>query len=290
MIKETTVSTGTGHGRRPRSRSSELLLRGRGARRSVAPVLRGRPRLAGRGHARRVRRRAVCRGGRRLRRAGAARGVLRVSGSAPAGRHRAGARGTQRRRLRPAGAAPVHRAADRRVSPRRAAWDPMQEDAGQRRRPAAAGPAGRQRPQAVFRDAGRHAGRPVAVGARAARPEAAAAHRRRVHLRGRAGRDVRGRDHRHDLQPQPAGGGHPGRVRVPLTPRRAAAARVPAAAPRRRRGEHRARRAGDGAGARHQALSPGAGRLPADRPRGRSAGGQRRSGAAAARSSTTSRS
>ena len=72
-------------------------------------------------------------------------------------------------------------------------------DAGGRasgRRPAAAGHAGRQRAQAVLRDARRHAGGPVAVGARATRPEAAAALRRRLRLRSRAGRHLRGRGHR----------------------------------------------------------------------------------------------
>ena len=172
-----------------------------------------------------------------------------------------------------------------------AAWDPLQEDAAPCRptccrrtcRPATA--TSRTSRALVVTPS-----RPVAVGARAARPEAAAAARRRVRLRGRPGRDLRGRGHRHDLQSQPAGGGHPGRVRVPLTPRRAGAARVPAAAPARRRGKHRAGRAGDGAGARHQALSARARRLPADRSRGRGAGRAatkpRRCGA----SSTTSRS
>ena len=129
------------------------------------------------------------RGDRVVRRAGAARSVLRLSGSAAAGRDRTGAGGTQCRRLRPAGAARLHGAADRHLPPRsRRPGIRCRKTAPARSRPAAAGHAGRQRPQAVFRDAGRHAGGPVAVGARAARPEAAAARRRRVRLRGRAGR------------------------------------------------------------------------------------------------------
>ena len=216
-----------------RHRSRRLLLGGRGAHRSMAPALRGRPRLAGRGRARQ-----------------AEDALFARDASACSARWRRSRRSSPipgPRLLAPIEQALAERNAGvcvrlvQHVSTAlltgsyrhdAAAWDPLQEDAAARRRAAAAGPAGRQRPQAVLRDARRHAGRPVAVGARAARPEAAAAHRRRVHVRGRAGRHVRGRGHRHDLQPQPAGGGHPRRLRIPLTSRRAGAARVPAAASR----------------------------------------------------------
>ena len=263
----------TGHADR------RFLFSGRGAHRSMAPALGGRSCVAG-GDAG-FERQAVRRGGRAVCRGDAARSVLCLPGIAADGRDRTGAGRSQPGRRGAAGAAHFISPAERRLSARR---DRLGSAAGGGRaacrRCAAAGPAGRQRPQAVLRDAGGDAGGSVAVGARTPRPEAAAAGGGSVCLRDRAGRHLRGRGARRDLQPQSAGGGHSRRLRVPVAARRAGAARVPAAAPEWRGRLHRAGRAGDDAGARRQTVPPRARHLPAHRSRGRRAGRQRRGCAA----------
>ena len=192
MITETTVSA-TPAAPAPRARV-RLLLRGRGARRSVASVLCGRPRpgrprrRAAPPRMRSSRRRSPCSASwRRSRPIFAYPGTRLLSAIEQALAERnAGVCVRLVQHLSTALLTGAYRydlvglgsAAGRR---------------GQQRGAAAAGHAGRQRPQTLLRDARRHAGGPVAVGARAARPEAAAAHRRRLRLRGRAGRHVRGR-------------------------------------------------------------------------------------------------
>ena len=171
-----------------------------------------------------------------------------------------------------------------------AAWDPLQEDAATSAEILPPDLQGGNGHKPYFETLVVTPTDPSQLGARAARPEAAPPLRGRLHLRDRAGRDVRGRGHRHRSATTTCrrSSSATGSNTAHATTCRCCASSSPA--PRRHRGEHRARSAGHRAGARGEALPPGARRLPADRPRRRkswrAATRPRRCGA----SSTTSKS